>query len=251
VNHGVATAETPIAETSPAAAADELRLIPSGPESTISQALAERLPAPVPAPWTTSGSGLVWMHRATPTAREYHQRGLAYDRALPLTVAAFLRYKEGPVGAYDELLAMPNVLLRDRRPSLHVPFIAVDSEASIAGGRVNWALPKTLAEFEWHEPGGLPREMKARGEGWSAEARVLWSGSRVPLWLRGQQAQVRADGSTIAVPLRSRGVGRIARIEVRSEGPTLPGWLLGGVHFGVAIERAVHRILPAVEEARV
>ncbi|MHB8242684.1 MAG: acetoacetate decarboxylase family protein [Solirubrobacteraceae bacterium] len=63
-------------------------------------------------------------------------------------MGAFLRYKEGPVGAYDELLAMPNVLLRDRRLSLHVPFIAVDSEASIAGGRGNWALPKTLAEFE-------------------------------------------------------------------------------------------------------
>jgi Acetoacetate decarboxylase (ADC) len=223
-------------------------LIPSVPESTISQALAARLPAPVPAPWTTSGSGLMWMHRASASARDQHQRGLTYDHALPLTVAAFLRYKEGPVGAYDELLAMPNVLLRDRRLSLHVPFIAVDSEASIAGGRANWALPKTLAEFDWDERDGLPRRIEARGEGWSAEARVVWSGPRVPLWLRARQTQVRADGSVIAVPLRSRGVGRVARVEVRCEGPTLPGWLLGGVHFGVAIERAVHRILPAVEE---
>jgi hypothetical protein len=71
----------------------------------------------------------------------------------------------------------------------------------------------------------------------------------VPLWLRTRQIQVRADGSVIAVPLRSRGVGRVARIEVRSEGPTLAGWLLGGVHFGVAIESTVHRILPAVQEA--
>jgi hypothetical protein len=247
------TTEAPAAETPrvpTTTAAENLRAIPSVPESGISQALAARLPTPVPAPWTTSGSGLVWLHRAAAGAHNQLQRGLPYDRALPLTVAAFLRYKQGPVGAYDELLAMPNVLLRRRRPSLHVPFIAVDSEASIAGGRANWALPKTFAEFEWRERDGLPREIEARGEGWSAEARVLWSGPRVPLWLRARQTQVRADGSVIAVPLRSRGVGRVARIEVRSEGPTLPDWLLGGVHFGVAVERAVHQILPAVEARR-
>ncbi len=195
----------------------------------------------------TSGSGLMWMHRASAAARDQHQRGLDCDRALPLTVAAFLRYKQGPVGAYDELLAMPNVLLRRRRLSLHVPFIAVDSEASIAGGRGNWALPKTLAEFEWHERDGLPRRIRAHGETWSVEARLLWSGPRMPLWMRTQQTQVRADGSVIAVPLRSRGVGRIARIEVSSVGRTLPAWLLGGVHLGIAIEHAVHRILPAVK----
>jgi hypothetical protein len=65
--------------------------------------------------------------------------------------------------------------------------------------------------------------------------------------MRTQQTQVRADGSVIAVPLRSRGVGRIARIEVSSAGRTLPAWLLGGVHLGIAIEHAVHRILPAVK----
>jgi Acetoacetate decarboxylase (ADC) len=112
------------------------------------------------------------------------------------------------------------VLLRDRRLSLQIPFIAVDSEASIAGGRGNWALPKGLAEFDWQEhDGGLPRHITARGDGWSAEARLLWSGPRVPLWMRTRQTQVHADGSVIAVPLRSRGVGRVARIEVRSEGP--------------------------------
>lgn len=234
--------------TSISARAEELRDIPSVTESMISSALAERLPTPVPAPWTTSGSGLVWMHRATASATAYQQRGLVYDRALPLTVAAFLRYEEGPVGAYDELLAMPNVLLRKRRPSLAVPFIAVDSEASIAGGRANWALPKAFAEFDWQLRDGLPSRIQARGDGWSAEARLLWSGPRMPLWLRTQQTQVRADGSTIGVPVRSSGIGRAARVEVRTDGPTLPRWLSSGVHVAVAIERATHRILPAIEE---
>ena len=230
---------------SPAARAESLRGIPSVPESAISSELAARLPAAVPAPWTTSGPGLVWIHRAAPGARAHLQRGLPCDLALPLTVAAFLRYEEGPVGSYDELLAMPSLPLRGRRLSLPVPFIAVDSERSIAGGRENWALPKTLAEFEWLERDGLAQHVVAHGEGWSAEARLLWSGPRLPLWLRSRQTQVRADGTVISVPLRSRGVGRLARVAVRSDGPTLPGWLLGGIHTGVAIEHATHRILPA------
>lgn len=227
--------------------AEALRGIPSVPESAIPEDLAARLPAPVPAPWLTSGSGLLWMHRAAAGAEDYHQRGLAFDRSLPVTVAAFLRYEKGPVGAYDEVLAIPTVVVRNRRLSLSVPFIAVDSEPSVAGGRGNWALPKTIAEFDWLEQDGLVRELAARGDGWSVEATVLWSGPRMPLWVRTLQTQVRADGSVIAVPLRSRGVGRIARVKVRTEGPTLPEWLLGGVHYGVAIERVVHRILPAVE----
>ena len=227
--------------------AESLLEIPSVPESAISAALATRLPAAPPAPWTTSGSGLVWLHRASATALDLHQRGLQFDRSLPVTVGAFLRYEKGPVGAYDEILAIPTVVLRKRRPSLPVPFIAVDSEASVAGGRANWALPKTLAEFEWQGRDGLPHHLRAEGEDWSAEAKVLWSGPRMPLWLRGRQTQVRADGSIVTVPLRSRGVGRVARVEIRTEGPTLPNWLLGGVHFGLTIEHVVHRILPAVE----
>ncbi|MGD1058580.1 MAG: acetoacetate decarboxylase family protein [Solirubrobacteraceae bacterium] len=236
--------------TSSMAGAEALRGIPSVPESAISGELAAGLPAPVPAPWTTSGSGLMWLQRAAANADRFQQPGLSYDRALPLTVAAFLRYEEGPVGAYDELIAMPNVVLRRRRLSLAVPFIAVDSEASIAGGRANWALPKTLAEFEWLQHSGLVRQIEARGDGWSAEARVLWSGPRMPLWARVQQTQVRADGSMIGVPIRSVGIGRAARVEVHTEGPTLPHWLTSGVHMGVAIERVKHRILPAIEEPR-
>lgn len=225
--------------------ASDIRAIPSVPESAISETLAARLPRAMPAPWATSGCGLVWLYRAPAGAASHHQRGLVFERSVPLGIAAFLRYEQGPVGSYDELIAMPTVLIRKRRLSLAVPFIAVDSEASIAGGRSNWALPKTLAEFDWEQRDGLPQRISARGEGWSAAARTVWLGPRLPLWARARQTQVRADGSLAVVPVRSRGVGRIARVEVQSSGPTLPAWLTSGVHFGVAIERVTHRILAA------
>ncbi len=225
--------------------ASELRSIPSVPESAISEALAAGLPQAIPAPWRTSGCGLLWLYRAPAGAASYHQHGLAFERSVPLGIAAFLRYEQGPVGSYDELIAMPTVLIRKRRLSLAVPFIAVDSEASIAGGRANWALPKTLAEFDWEQRDGLPQRISAHGDGWSAQARTVRLGPRMPLWARAQQTQVRADGSLAVVPVRSRGVGRIARVEVQSSGPTLPAWLVSGVHIGVAIERVMHRILEA------
>jgi hypothetical protein len=225
--------------------AEDLRGIPSVPESAISEALAARLPEAVPAPWTTSGSGLVWLHRAAPEAAGHHQRGLEFTRSVPVTVGAFLRYDEGPVGAYDEVLGAPTMVARERRLSLPVAFMAVDSEASIAGGRSNWALPKTLASFQWETAGRTPAQLTATGDLWAVQARVRWSGPRMPLWLRASTTQVRADGAIQTVPISSRGVGRLARVEVSAEGPTLSSWLLAGVHMGVVVERVTHTIGPA------
>jgi hypothetical protein len=225
-------------------AGQALHDLPSVPESEISEALAERLPEPAPAPWTTSGTGIQWFHRACPGAAGRHQRGLTYARSIPITMGAFLRYEQGPVGAYDEILASPTFVQRNRRVSLGVPFIAVDSEASVAGGRGNWALPKTLADFDWSLKDGAPHLLSADGEGWSVRARVRWTGPRLLLYARASEAQVRADGTVITIPIRSRGLGRLARVEIASEGPTLADWLRAGVHLGVVIERATHTILP-------
>ncbi len=230
----------------PQIAPDRLRHVSGVPESAISEVLAARLPTPTPAPWTTSGSGLVWLHRSSAGAAQHHQRGLAFQRSLPITVGAFLRYDQGPVGAYDEVLGVPTLVIDRRRVRVPVAFMAVDSESSIAGGRGNWALPKTMAQFQWESERGAPHRLSASGDGWSVAARVRWSGPRMPLWVRGSLAQVNADGTVLAVPVRSRGVGRLARIEVTSEGPTLPSWLRAGVHAGAVLERATHTILPAV-----
>jgi hypothetical protein len=234
-----------MATFSPPVDAGALDRIPSVPESEITEELASRLPRAVPAPWKTSGSGLVWLHRATPGADAHHQRGLTFARSIPLTMGAFLRYDEGSSGPYDEILAAPTFVYRNRHVSFPVPFIAVDSEASVAGGRENWAIPKTLAEFDWRTSDGRPDRLAATGEGWSVQAHVRWAGPRMLLYSRGSQVQVRADGEVVTVPVRSRGIGRLARVEVSSDGPSISSWLRSGVHMGVAVESAKHTILPA------
>lgn len=254
-------AQPPCATTAPAGAYDapvatgtqsnptgDLSLVPGVPESTVSHALAASLPEPEPAPWTTSGSGLLWLHAASHAAASHHQRGLTYQRSLPVTVGAFLRYDRGPVGAYDEVLGVPAAVIRRNRLSLPVSFMAVDSERSIAGGRANWGLPKTLAQFEWQADAGSPRRLVATGQGWRVSARVGSAGPRVPLWMRTALTQVDAHGTIVTVPIRSTGVGRLARITVDCQGPSLPHWLRSGTHLGAVVERATHTILPAIPD---
>ena len=67
--------------------------------------------------------------------------------SLAVTIGALIRYIDSPVGPYREIIAVP-AFVRRPFPQANVAFIAVDSEASVVGGRSNWALPKVLARFE-------------------------------------------------------------------------------------------------------
>ncbi len=178
-----------------------------------------------PAPWRLEVAGVVWAHRAVPGAARFHQPGLPYDRAVPVTVGGLMRYPDSPVGPYVEVWASPTPVLRGGELSLGVPFMAVDSDASVRGGRENWALPKTLATFG---PG------VAEGEGWSVRVRVVSRGLRVPFAVAGHLLQVAADGRPLRTPARVRGVGRLARVHVEAT----HAWLAAGRHPAFTVERA-------------
>ena len=84
----------------------------------------------------------------------------------------------------------------------HIPFIVVDSLASIVGGRANWLLPKALARFDW-----LSTDSAAGSEGsvtivgeqpakpaWSITVQFSTSGEASPLSLENHVQQVTNDG---------------------------------------------------------
>jgi hypothetical protein len=150
-------------------------------------------------PWTLPLEGLVWVHRAS--------------------VGAFVRYHDSPVGPYAEVWAAPTL-----SPALRIPFMAVDSEASMHAGRRNWALPKEPASFSgW----------AAEGDGWSVAARVVSVGVRLPL---AGAVQLRQAVRTFAW---AYGVGRLVRVDVSVRGVE---WLAPGRHLGVWVERATLRV---------
>lgn len=192
-------------------------VLPPLPED-VRVALPTATPAP---PWPCRVEAVVWWHRATPAARRDLPPGCR--TSLPVTVGAFLRYLDSPVGPYSEVLGAPVLLRGGGLVHVTVPFIAVDSVPSIAGGRAHWALPKVLAAFTG---------TAAQGDGWRASATPAPVGPALPVAARFSTTQ---DGLTTA---RStvRGRARLARVEVDGEG--LPPWLLPGRHLGAVLQDA-------------
>ena len=172
----------------------------------------------------------MWWHAATPAAQ-----ALVPDRLRPgprVTVAALIRYLDSPVGAYSEVLACPHLLAGALRRGVlarvHVPFIAVDSNASVHGGRAHWALPKALAAFA---------DTEVNGDGWQVSATATPKGPWLPVRGRLGSAQVNGSGTTLSAVTTSKGKARLAtvRVTVASRGE-LASWLLPGTHRGAVLK---------------
>jgi hypothetical protein len=153
---------------------DPLQRVAGIPESALSNAVAALLPAAsARAPWKTVADAVFWVHRAAPGA----ERALAPEfqgrRTIPLTIGAFIRYAQTPVGSYGEILAAPVLLAEAPLPPSSVPFIAVDSIPSIHGGRTEWALPKALARFTF-----AAGSAEAIGDRWRVAARMTFGSPR-------------------------------------------------------------------------
>jgi hypothetical protein len=141
------------------------------PECDLPAALAARLPTAVAtAPWEVTGSVVSWTHEVNDTVREAYPAAIRPDR-VALAAWALVIYDDSPVGPYDEIAL---TLIGDGDARGHIPFIAVDSPASIVGGRANWLLPKVLAAFEWAPDGGgvMVRAEQPDAPGWAMS--VSW-----------------------------------------------------------------------------
>src|SRR5215210_2662715 len=118
-----------------------------------------------PPPWDSTIEAVLWWQRSGPAVRAALPAPLQGSAVLGITIGGLISYRTGPVGPYRELFAAP-LLLRRGRPVAHVAFMAVDSAASMAGGRGNWALPKVLAGFD-PDPARSGRTIVS-GDDWSA-----------------------------------------------------------------------------------
>jgi acetoacetate decarboxylase len=186
-----------------------------------------------PAPWHSSVDALLWLHPAARAAREVLPPPLAGRAGLPVTIGGLISYRDGPVGPYGEIFGAP-LMLRGGLMLSHVPFMAVDSAASVAGGRGNWALPKELAEFDG-DPGG-PGPVTARGEGWVVRVTTTARARRLPMALTMRAAQVWADGHVRTFSVTMRGRVRLARVEVEYLAASpLADWLVEGRHLAVLL----------------
>jgi hypothetical protein len=189
--------------------------VPGVPETAVPAEVLDRLPASSPPPpWRLPARAVIWVGPGLP--------GPAPAGAWPVTVAALVDYLDSPVGPYREVFA--GILLRRLGlPTLHVPFIAVDSLPSLRAGRVHWSLPKALATFT----GVVGDRTRVEGAGWSVDVAVRSYGPPLPMAAPMLSAQ--RDRRTLVTV---RGTVRAARVTVAAAGPTLGGWLGHGRRAG-------------------
>lgn len=118
-----------------------------------------------------------------------------------MVAAAFFVYEEPSPLVYGEV--MQTMLVRDGwRVRVSITHIWVDSEASRAGGRALWSIPKELADF----PIDDHRRYEARLGGLPFARLRLWRRPkpRLPLRFGFRLAQGAPDGSTVTTPVRVR-----------------------------------------------
>lgn len=206
-------------------------------ETALDDEFVATLPPNVPsAPWALRASAVLWWSRAAPDAVAALPPSLR-GRVRPLVVVGGLvHYATSPVGSYDEVFAA--VGFRDG-PGLGatIPFMAVDSPASLVGGRRNWSIPKTLAEFTGAPATGTGfAAHNATGAPWRVAATSRVRGPRLPVVTRARLSQEFPDGSLRRTRLRARGWLRPAGVDVEvSSDSGLSDWLVPGRHPGVVV----------------
>jgi hypothetical protein len=188
------------------------------------------VPVSSPPPWPATVRATLWWHRSTDEAKSIGPK----SQVIPMTIGMVVDYLDSPVGPYREILASP-VLRRPGAglgplPRMAVPFIAVDSAASVHGGREHWGLPKVMADFT----GDVLAGAGAGGPDWTVETQSEGHGPVFPI--RGGLGFAQpADAALLLAAAKLTGRARYARVTVLAEGPTLTKWLKPGTHHGVQI----------------
>jgi hypothetical protein len=164
------------------------------PETVLPDDLLARLPdasAVAPAPWQTRCQVTSWLHPVDADALGAIPAPIR-PGSVSVVAWALVRYDETPVGPYSELAA---TLLPDDGVG-HIPFIVVDSLTSIVGGRVNWLLPKALADFTWSEEftSVSVTPVEPATPAWSADVTVAAAGEPTPLTIPSRLRQVSTGG---------------------------------------------------------
>ncbi|HCH65982.1 MAG TPA: hypothetical protein DFR83_24485, partial [Deltaproteobacteria bacterium] len=122
-------------------------------------AATRELPIP-PAPWWLTGEGYIFPLKST---REHVLRhGFLPPSEQDCFVGGWgawmlVRYRDSPVGPYDELLYIPGYSRRGWRLTWQITKIYVSTEASARAGIRTWGLPKEVAPFAFTTEGDALR----------------------------------------------------------------------------------------------
>ena len=109
-----------------------------------------------PSPWMLNGQGIILTHR-------FKKSWIINNGCIPehlqcqfmggLSFTMLVNYTESNCGPYRDLLFIPGLFLINKRYHFMITKIFVDTAASMSSGKLNWGIPKELAEINWSETG--------------------------------------------------------------------------------------------------
>jgi hypothetical protein len=103
-----------------------------------------------PAPWRLHGDGYVFLYQFN--AEWVAAQGFVPEPLRPqfrggIGALMLVRYRETPVGPYDELLFIPGLFEIDGAQYHSITKIYVSTQTSVVNGQNNWGVPKERADF--------------------------------------------------------------------------------------------------------
>ena len=102
-------------------------------------------------PWLLHGEAFILNYWMSPSFIAAHKSfGLAPSPIGRVVQVMLVRYKESPIGPYDELLLMDHPLISKRLLST-IPKIFVSTQRSVEHGQKFWGIPKQHADFIWQQ----------------------------------------------------------------------------------------------------
>jgi hypothetical protein len=206
------------------------------PETQLPERLIAQLPDTVAAaPWHTRDCTVAtWLHEVGPEALECFPDPIR-PSGVALVAWALVSYGDTPVGPYSEIAA---TLLPVDDEYGHIPFIVVDSPASVVGGRVNWLLPKALADFDWSEDRRAVTVSASQpaSPAWTISVGVTPTGDPTPLTIPNHCQQVSTAGEARRFDGKLSGQMTSATIVVdgKADGP-LSALLTPGTYDGTVL----------------
>ncbi|MBC7532599.1 MAG: acetoacetate decarboxylase family protein [Oligoflexus sp.] len=103
-----------------------------------------------PAPWHLKGRGLVFLYKFDKTFLNEKANLSAEDKIGfigGLGAVMLVNYEQSDCGPYHELLFIPGRWNRQGYKRHSISRIYVSSQDSVVNGRINWGIPKDLADF--------------------------------------------------------------------------------------------------------
>lgn len=173
----------------------------------------------VPAPWTLKGEGYIFLYKFKKSLIK--SQGIVTPDESNNFAGGFgammiVDYFSSDVGPYKELLFIPGKFKLFDRKWNRISKIYVSSQESVENGRINWGIPKEIANFSFEKSSANIEKIEVssdNNEFFSASIKSLGFKFPVNTAFMPFPLMQPYNGHYLQTTFKGKGIGRIAKLE--------------------------------------